>query len=183
MTNKIATEQYLINLAGGGTGTPTKCATKSKVEFYGLRVSGTYKDTQLVKEVDILNPGFLYVINVNITIKNTVAYSVYFNGNLDIYIDGLQPDGFIAYPLEDIQLTPNGNSYLSKTFDIRLDSDLANISNVHFLNGTYRNCIVKVDADGVINVGGATAMGFVDVEVNQAYAPGDMATVDITITV
>lgn len=167
----------------GGTSTPTKCATKSKVEFYGLEVSGTYKDTQLVKEVDILNPGFMYVINVNITIKNTIASSVYFNGNLDIYIDGLQPDGFIAYPLDGIQLTPNGNSYLSKTFDIQLDSDLANISNVHFLNGTYRDCTVKVDADGVINSGIAPAMRYVDVEVNQAYIPGDIATVDITITV
>lgn len=33
MTNKIATEQYLINLAGGGTNTPTKCATRDRVEF------------------------------------------------------------------------------------------------------------------------------------------------------
>lgn len=39
MTNKIATEQYLINLAGGGTNTPTKCATRDRVEFFGLETS------------------------------------------------------------------------------------------------------------------------------------------------
>lgn len=45
MTNKIATEQYLINLAGGGTSTPTKCATKDRVEFFGLEANGSLKKT------------------------------------------------------------------------------------------------------------------------------------------
>ena len=39
MTNKIATEQYLVNLAGGGTNTPTKCATRDRVEFFGLETN------------------------------------------------------------------------------------------------------------------------------------------------
>lgn len=42
MTNKIATEQYLINLAGGGTNTPTKCATRDRVEFFGLETNDNY---------------------------------------------------------------------------------------------------------------------------------------------
>lgn len=43
MSDKIATEQYIINVSGGETSTPTKCATKSKVELYGLKVNGTYQ--------------------------------------------------------------------------------------------------------------------------------------------
>ncbi len=46
---KIATEQYLINLAGGGTNTPTKCATRDRVEFFGLETNGNYANNQLVK--------------------------------------------------------------------------------------------------------------------------------------
>ena len=53
MTNKIATEQYLINLAGGGTNTPTKCATRDRVEFFGLETNDNYANNQLVKEEDI----------------------------------------------------------------------------------------------------------------------------------
>lgn len=52
-TNKIATEQYLVNLAGGGTNTPTKCATRDRVEFFGLETNDNYANNQLVKEEDI----------------------------------------------------------------------------------------------------------------------------------
>lgn len=50
MTNKIATEQYLINLAGGGTNTPTKCATRDRVEFFGLETNDNYANNQLVRK-------------------------------------------------------------------------------------------------------------------------------------
>lgn len=53
MTNKIATEQYLINLAGGSTNTPTKYATRDRVEFFGLETNDNYANNQLVKEEDI----------------------------------------------------------------------------------------------------------------------------------
>lgn len=71
MTNKIATEQYLINLAGGGTGTPTKCATRDRVEFFGLKTNGNYANNQLVKEEDI-------VVDKNLFLINTERGSLYF---------------------------------------------------------------------------------------------------------
>ena len=65
MTNKIATEQYLINLAGGGTNTPTKCATRDRVEFFGLETNDNYANNQLVKEEEqgnMLQRFFPYVL-------------------------------------------------------------------------------------------------------------------------
>lgn len=72
MTNRIATEQYLINLAGGGTSTPTKCATRDRVEFFGLKTNDNYANNQLVKEEDI-------VVNKEFLI-NAETGSLYFAG-------------------------------------------------------------------------------------------------------
>ena len=37
MSNKIATEEYVTSLTSGwATTDPTRCATKTKVEYYGL---------------------------------------------------------------------------------------------------------------------------------------------------
>lgn len=70
MTNKIATEQYLINLAGGGTSTPTKCATRDRVEFFGLKTNGNYANNQSVKEEDIQLSTFQYDFNIHVSITN-----------------------------------------------------------------------------------------------------------------
>lgn len=65
MTNKIATEQYLINLAGGGTNTPTKCATRDRVEFFGLETNSglTSKSYDFVADVyiDGVPDGFITI--------------------------------------------------------------------------------------------------------------------------
>lgn len=71
MTNKIATEQYLINLAGGGTNTPTKCATRDRVEFFGLETNDNYANNQLVKEEDIQLSTFQYDFNIHVSITNS----------------------------------------------------------------------------------------------------------------
>lgn len=62
MTNKIATEQYLINLAGGGTNTPTKCATRDRVEFFGLETNDNYANNQAYIGGDTAN------ISINVII-------------------------------------------------------------------------------------------------------------------
>lgn len=73
MSNKIATEEYVTSLTSGWAATdPTRCATKTKVEYYSLEVNGTYQDNQLVKEEDVIvkpskflvntEPGELYVV-------------------------------------------------------------------------------------------------------------------------
>lgn len=54
MTNKIATEQYLINLAGGGTNTPTKCATRDRVEFFGLETNDNYANNSRLSRGNFL---------------------------------------------------------------------------------------------------------------------------------
>lgn len=88
MSNRIATEQYAASLGGKVTPTPTKCATKSKVESYGLKVNGTYQDIQLVKENDVAKEdeifvtntmaGDLYIINSGIPEKITISGANYF---------------------------------------------------------------------------------------------------------
>lgn len=60
MTNEIATEQYLIDLAGGSTNTPTMCATRDRVEFFGLKTNNNYANNQLVKKEDIQLSTFQY---------------------------------------------------------------------------------------------------------------------------
>lgn len=97
MTNKIATEQYLINLAGGGTNTPTKCATRDRVEFFGLETNDNYANNQLVKEEDIQLSTFQYNFNIHVSITNSGLTSKSYDFVADVYIDGV-PDGFITIP-------------------------------------------------------------------------------------
>lgn len=97
MTNKIATEQYLINLAGGGTNTPTKCATRDRVEFFGLETNDNYANNQLVKEEDIQLSTFQYDFNIHVSITNSGLKSKSYDFVADVYIDGV-PDGFITIP-------------------------------------------------------------------------------------
>lgn len=97
MTNKIATEQYLINLAGGGTNTPTKCATRDRVEFFGLETNDNYANNQLVKEEDIQLSTFQYDFNIHVSITNSGLTSKSYDFVADVYIDGV-PDGFITIP-------------------------------------------------------------------------------------
>lgn len=92
MTNKIATEQYLINLAGGGTNTPTKCATRDRVEFFGLEANGSYTNNQLVKEDDVQLSTFPYDFNVHVSITNSTLTSKSYDFVADIYIDGVPAD-------------------------------------------------------------------------------------------
>lgn len=97
MTNKIATEQYLVNLAGGGTNTPTKCATRDRVEFFGLETNDNYANNQLVKEEDIQLSTFQYDFNIHVSITNSGLTSKSYDFVADVYIDGV-PDGFITIP-------------------------------------------------------------------------------------
>lgn len=97
MTNKIATEQYLINLAGGGTNTPTKCATRDRVEFFGLETNDNYANNQLVKEEDIQLSTFQYDFNIHVSITNSGLTSKSYDFVADVYIDGV-PNGFITIP-------------------------------------------------------------------------------------
>lgn len=52
MANQIATNSYIFNKFGLGPG-GSQAPTKSVIEGYGLTVSGSYTETQLVKEEDI----------------------------------------------------------------------------------------------------------------------------------
>ena len=64
MSNKIATEEYVTSLTSGGAATdPTRCATKTKVEYYSLGVNGTYQDNQLVKEEDVIVKSSKFLVN------------------------------------------------------------------------------------------------------------------------
>ena len=97
MTNKIATEQYLINLAGGSTNTPTKCATRDRVEFFGLETNDNYANNQLVKEEDIQLSTFQYDFNIHVSITNSGLMSRSYDFVADVYIDGVL-DGFVTIP-------------------------------------------------------------------------------------
>lgn len=67
MSNKIATEEYVTSLTSGwATTDPTRCATKTKVEYYGLGVNGTYQDNQLVKEQDIIVKSSKFLVNTEL---------------------------------------------------------------------------------------------------------------------
>lgn len=77
MTNKIATEQYLINLAGGGTNTPTKCATRDRVEFFGLETNNL--PTDLTNVSKLLFTGYFstyrVIVDADSVTNNAVCQS------------------------------------------------------------------------------------------------------------
>lgn len=180
MTNKIATEQYLINLAGGGTSTPTKCATKDRVEFFGLEANGSYTNNQLVKEDDIQLSTFPYDFNVHVSITNSTLTSKSYDFVADIYIDGVL-DGFITVPASGT-LDYQGATFFDRSFHFDLPTDLTNVTKLMFTGyfSTYR---VTVDADSVTNSKNCQSGVATEISINQAYIGGDTANISINVVI
>lgn len=180
MTNKIATEQYLINLAGGGTSTPTKCATKDRVEFFGLKANGSYTNNQLVKEDDIQLSIFPYDFNVHVSITNSGLTSKSYDFVADVYIDGV-PGGFITVSRSGT-LGYQGTTFFDRNFHFNLPIDLTNVTKLIFTGyfSTYR---VTVDADSVTNSKNCQSGIATEIPINQAYAGGDTANISINVII
>lgn len=180
MTNKIATEQYLINLAGGGTSTPTKCATRDRVEFFGLETNDNYANNQLVKEEDIQLSTFPYDFNIHVSVTNSGLTSKPYDFVADIYIDGV-PDGFITIPRSGT-LDYQEAARFDRNFHFDLPTDLTNISKVLFTGylGGYR---VTVDADYVINSAVCQSGVTVEIPINQAYLGGEPVNISINVII
>lgn len=180
MTNKIATEQYLINIVGGDTNTPTKCATRDRVEFFGLETNGNYANNQLVKEEDIPLPIFQYDFNVHVSITNSGSMSRSYDFVADIYIDGVL-DGFITIPRSGT-LGYQGTTFFDKNFHFDLPSDLTNVPKLLFTGyfSTYR---VTVNADGVTNNAVCQSGVTTEIPINQAYIGGDTANISINVII
>lgn len=180
MTNKIATEQYLINLAGGGTNTPTKCATRDRVEFFGLETNDNYANNQLVKEEDIQLSTFQYDFNIHVSINNSGLTSKSYDFVADVYIDGV-PDGFITIPRSGT-LDYQGATFFDRNFHFNLPTDLTNVSKLLFTGyfSTYR---VTVDADSVTNNAVCQSGVTTEIPINQAYVGGDTANISINVII
>lgn len=180
MTNKIATEQYLINLAGGGTSTPTKCATRDRVEFFGLEANGSYTNNQLVKEEDIQSSTFPYDFNIHVSVTNSGLTSKSYDFVADIYIDGIL-DGFVTVPSSGT-LDYQGATFFDRSFHFDLPNDLTNVTEVIF-TGYFGSYQVTVDADGVINSERCQSGVATEISVNQAYIGGDTANISINVII
>ena len=180
MTNKIATEQYLINLAGGETSTPTKCATRDRVEFFGLEANGSYTNNQLVKEEDIQSSTFPYSFNIHVSITNSGRTSKSYDFIADVYIDGVL-DGFITIPRSGT-LDYQGTTFFDRSFHFDLPTDLTNVTKLIFTGyfSTYR---VTVDADSVINNAVCQSGVTTEIPINQAYIGGDIANISINVII
>lgn len=180
MTNKIATEQYIINLAGGGTSTPTKCVTKDRVEFFGLSTDGSYANNQLVKEDDVQLPTFSYDFNVHVSVTNSTLTSKSYDFVADIYIDGV-PDGFITIPSSGT-LDYQGATFFDRSFHFDLPFDLTNVSELIF-TGYFSTYNVTVDADSVTNSALCKSGVATEISINQAYIGGDTANISINVII
>lgn len=180
MTNKIATEQYLINLAGGGTSTPTKCATKDRVEFFGLKANGSYTNNQLVKEDDIQLSTFPYDFNVHVSITNSTLTSRSYDFVADIYIDGVL-DRFITVPASGT-LDYQGATFFDRNFHFNLPIDLTNVSKLLF-TGYFNTYRVTVNADSVTHNAVCQSGVTTEIPVNQAYIGGDTANISINVII
>lgn len=180
MTNKIATEQYLINLAGGGTNTPTKCATRDRVEFFGLETNDNYANNQLVKEEDIQLPAFQYDFNIHVSITNSRLMSRSYDFVADVYIGGV-PDGFVTIPKSGT-LDYQGATSFDRNFHFNLPSGLASVSKVLFTGyfGAYR---VTVDADRVTKTAICQSGVPTEIPINRAYMGGDTANISIDVII
>lgn len=172
MTNKIATEQYLINLAGGSTNTPTKCATRDRVEFFGLETNDNYANNQLVKEEDIQLSTFQYDFNIHVSITNSGRTSKSYD---------FVADGFVTITRSGT-LKYQGATSFDKNFHFDLPTDLTNVSKLLFTGyfGTYK---VTVNADSVINYATCQSGVTTEIPINQAYIGGDTANISINITI
>lgn len=180
MTNKIATEQYLINLAGGGTNTPTKCATRDRVEFFGLETNDNYANNQLVKEEDIQLSTFQYDFNIHVSMTNSGLVSKSCDFVADIYIDGVL-DGFITIPRSET-LDHQETAFFDSHFHFDLPTDSTNVSKVLFTGyfSTYR---VTVDADGATKNAICQSGVTTEIPINQAYTGGETANISINIII
>lgn len=69
---KIATEKYAADLAGALTLHQDRCCTKSQAISFGLNVSGSYSNNQLVQESSLSKPS----INGTIKISSSVSYNL-----------------------------------------------------------------------------------------------------------
>ena len=180
MTNKIATEQYLINLAGGGTSTPTKCATRDRVEFFGLGINNNYANNQLVKEEDIQLPIFQYDFNIHISITNSGRTSKSYDFVVDVYIDGIL-DGFVTIPRSGT-LDYLGAISFDKNFHFDLPIGVTNVPKLLFTgySGTYR---MTVNADGEIHIAACQSGVTTEIPINQTYIGGGTANISISILI
>lgn len=180
MTNKIATEQYLINLAGGGTSTPTKCATRDRVEFFGLKTNDNYANNQLVKEEDIQLSTFQYDFNIHVSITNSGPKSKSYDFVADIYIDGVL-DGFVTVPRSGT-LKYQGATSFDRNFHFNLPTDLTNVSKLLFTGyfSTYR---VIVNADGITNNAACQPGVATEIPINWAYTGGATANISINVII
>lgn len=180
MTNKIATEQYLINLAGGSTNTPTKCATRDRVEFFGLKTNDNYANNQLVKEEDIRLSTFQYDFNIHVSINNPGSTSKSYDFVADVYIDGV-PDGFVTV-LRSGTLKRQGTTSFDRNFHFNLPTDLTNVSKLLF-TGYFSTYKVTVNADSVIHSAVCQPGVTTEIPINQAYVGGDTANISINVTI
>lgn len=180
MTNKIATEQYLINLAGGDTSTPTKCATRDRVEFFGLETNDNYANNQLVKEEDIQLSTFQYDFNIHVSITNSGLTPKFYEFVADVYIDGVL-DGFVTIPRSGT-LDYQEVTVFDRNFHFDLPTDLTNVPKLLFTGylGTYK---VTVNADSVINSAICQSRVPTEIPINQAYIGGDTANISINVII
>lgn len=180
MTNKIAKEQYLIDLAGGSTNTPTKCATRDRVEFFGLETNDNYANNQLVKEEDIRLSTFQYDFNIHVSVTNSGLTSKPYDFVADVYIDGVL-DGFVTVPRSgtlDYQETTS----FDRNFHFNLPTDLTNVSKLLF-TGYFIAYRVTVNADSVIHNAVCQSGVTTEIPINQAYIGGDIANISINVTI
>ena len=180
MTNKIATERYLISLAGGGTNTPTKCATRDTVELFGLKTNGNYANNQLVKEEDVRLSIFRYDFSIHVSITNSGLTSKSYDFVADIYIDGV-PDGFITISRSGT-LKYQGATRFDRNFHFDLPTDSTNVSKLLF-TGYFSTYNVTVDADGVTNDAVCQPGVATKIPINQAYIGGDIANISINVII
>lgn len=180
MTNKIATEQYLINLAGGGTNTPTKCATRDRVEFFGLETNDNYANNQLVKEEDIQLSTFQYDFNIHVSITNSGPTPNIYAFVADVYIDGVL-DGFVTITKSGT-LDYQGATSFDRNFHFDLPTDLTNVPKLLF-TGYYNTYRVTVNADSVIHSAVCQSGVATEIPINQAYIGGDTANISIDVII
>lgn len=180
MTNKIATEQYLINLAGGETSTPTKCATRDSVEFFGLEANGSYTNNQLVKEEDIQLSTFPYDFNIHVSITNSGLTSKSYDFVADVYIDGVL-DGFITISKSGT-LDYQGATFFDRNFQFNLPTYSTNVSKLLFTGyfSTYR---VTVAVGSVINNAVCQSGVTTEIPINQAYIGGGTTNISINVII
>ena len=123
MSNKIATEEYVTSLTSGGAATdPTRCATKTKVEYYGLGVNGTYQDNQLVKEEDVIVKSSKFLVNTDLG----ALYIVERTSQTPLSVAGLSDFAYIAGGYGSVgALSRTGGLY---TYDVDADAWTARYS-------------------------------------------------------